>query len=85
MALVSAPTVLVAIDDTIDISVLLSTSEEEEKETKVIDDVKLLFSESNLDYSFLSKFDKSTFRYYFEKYNKPHLNLISPPPEHSIL
>lgn len=85
MAIVTAPTVLVAIDDTIDVSVVLDTSEEEEKETKTIDDIKLLFIESNLNYSFLSKFDKSTFSYHYKKYNKPHLNLISPPPEYIIL
>lgn len=84
MALTAAPTVLSVIDDSVDISMFFSTSEEEEKETKTIKDLKLLFSEYNTDFT-LANTTNNKFGYCFKKYAKPHLNLISPPPEQNII
>lgn len=85
MALTAAPTVLTVIDDSVDVSMFFSTSEEEEKETKSLQDLKLLFSESDTDFASISITTNNTFGYHYKKYAKPHLNLISPPPEQNIL
>ena len=77
------PTILVMVDDTIDISIVFSTSEEEESSKHL--DIKVLFlkvktNESDLVY--ISA--ENNLGYYNKKYPKPHLNHILPPPEHNI-
>lgn len=65
-------------DNSIDTSIFFSINEEEEKEG-----VKLLFEISSNDLEGIC-FDvegKDIDTYTFSKYSKPHLNLISPPPE----
>ncbi|WP_034042603.1 hypothetical protein [Wocania ichthyoenteri] len=77
---IAAPTVILMVDDTIDVSIIFSTSEEEEKGFKIAfsnekaneSDLALTFTENNLGY-------------FFKNYPKPHLNLIFPPPEQNIL
>lgn len=82
MGLVSAPTIIVAIDDSIDISVLYSLSEEEEENKNL----ELLVSESDEDSdSLLFSFRLKNSGYYVDKYPKPHTSLIVPPPEHFVL
>lgn len=79
---IAAPTILLIADDTIDISVAFSISEEEEKGNENHLDIEVLFSaekktnESNL--GFVSA--KNNVGYYYKKHPKLHLNLISPPP-----
>lgn len=83
LSLVIAPTLVMVIDDSIDMSFVYDGSEEEEEKGKEnskefekfvveldpeIDD--LLSSESTQHSGFT-----------FKTYPKPHLNLISPPPE----
>ena len=79
MAIVSAPTVISSIDDSVDISSFFGIDEEEEES----ENLKLLF-ENNLELSeddFVLKTRGSFIGYKFKTYPKPHLNLISPPPE----
>lgn len=76
--LISAPAIILSIDNSIDTSVLLGLSEEEETES-----AKLLFENEysnvlNLDLDFANIGDE---RYTHKKYTKPHLNLIFPPPD----
>ena len=85
MSLTAAPTIVSMVDDSVDISMFFSTSEEEEKETKSLEDLKILFSESNASIHSVLPKPNNVFRYQYKKYTKPHLNLISPPPEHNIL
>lgn len=85
MSLTAAPTIVSMVDDSVDVSRFFSTSEEEEKETKSLEDLKLLFSESNTNLHSVFTKTNNAFGYHFKKYTKPHLNLISPPPEHNIL
>lgn len=81
-ALISAPTILHAIDDTIDVSIFYSLSEEEEQGHETIKNLEILPSDhTHLDVLFLSNTPMDRIDYCFKKYPKPHLNLISPPPE----
>jgi len=82
VAFMMAPTIIRLIDDSIDISVVYTTSEEEKGGEK-IKEIEVLFSEVKhcLDEEMLS-LNNSTSYYYFKNYLKPHLNLISPPPEY---
>ncbi len=66
------------LDDTVDISVFYSLSEEEEE----IKHAKLLFSDNEEDLDYLrSVLKTNNLCYFFKNYSKPHLNLISPPPD----
>ncbi|WP_136482162.1 hypothetical protein [Cognatitamlana onchidii] len=86
LVFVSAPTVIMMVDDSVDVSVFYTSSEEEEKGQEKNKDKELLL----YDFSkYLSEFDlnetDNSLVYFFKKYPKPHLNLISPPPELIIL
>lgn len=87
MAFILAPTVILLVDDRIDVSCFYaSAGEEEDKGLEKNKNLELMFLEPSLnedDYS-SSKIKNNT-RYFFKKYQKPHLNLISPPPEFRIL
>ncbi|WP_052461143.1 hypothetical protein [Psychroserpens mesophilus] len=81
--LISAPTVILAIDDTADISYFYSITEEEENNTsKKISELDVIASDNiiNLESLYFSNRGNSL-EYRFKTYPKPHLNLISPPPE----
>lgn len=77
------PTILVLVDDSIDISFVYDMSEEEEErgnesskefENRVVDlEIKLI--------TFNTTEKPSYFMYTFKTYQKPHLNLIYSPPE----
>ena len=64
MGFIIAPSIIVAFDNSIDISIIYSLNEEEEKGSETHKNIVVVFS---------------------KKYPKPHLNLISPPPEVHIL
>ena len=83
MSLITAPTILVAIDDSIDVSVFYSITEEEEKKgNEKNKEFEVLVIISNSDFEgFNSADNKEDLEYQFKTYSKPHLNLISPPPE----
>nr|WP_321221514.1 hypothetical protein [uncultured Psychroserpens sp.] len=82
-ALISAPSVVMAIDSSIDISCLYTMNEEEEEKGHQGSKGGKIFcqeSMSLLDYINGMEKAKQT-AYFFKTYPKPHLNLISPPPE----
>lgn len=82
MAMCSAPSIIAAIEDSIDISIILSLNEQKEKEGNEIKDIEVLVSEiNNLNSEFDSSENRNNSGYYFNDYSKPHLNLISPPPQ----
>jgi hypothetical protein len=81
LGIISAPSIIVSIDDSIDISILYSISEEEE-ETNNLKLVMFELDEDTDSYSVTLKNQKLGCQ--FKKHPKPHLNLISPPPEFSI-
>ena len=88
MGILLAPSILVTIDDSVDVSVFYSLSDEDEegkgKETnKNLEIICPLINHSELDLASIDS--KNNSGYYFKKYPKPHLNLIFPPPELHIL
>ncbi|WP_299117380.1 hypothetical protein [uncultured Winogradskyella sp.] len=78
MSIISAPTVIASLDNSFDTSIFFNINEEEEKEG-----VKLLLEDVSLDLEnyFLDNLKTDSDGYTYKKYSKPHLNLISPPPE----
>lgn len=77
MAIITAPSIIMAVDNSIDISVFYSLSEEEEN-----NNFKLVFSEANEEINlFKDLLKKNNLSYFFKNYSKPHLNLIFPPPD----
>ncbi|WP_372935517.1 hypothetical protein [Seonamhaeicola sp.] len=81
-----APSIIVLVDDSVDISTYYTISEEEEKTNKASADKNVFFSELSDDVvEIVSNNSKNYSGYYFKKYQKPHLNLISPPPDFYIL
>ncbi|AUC82846.1 hypothetical protein [Lacinutrix sp. Bg11-31] len=78
LAIITAPSIIMVLDDTVDISVFYSLSEEEEE----VQNLKLLFSNNEEELDYLSNVLKTNnLGYFFKNYSKPHLNLISPPPD----
>lgn len=83
MSLIAAPSIIAAFDDSIDTSVFYSITEEEEHskskiETHFSSDTNDALTDINLQ-------TKRFFSYQFKNYSKPHLNLVSPPPDQIIL
>lgn len=80
MALITAPSVIAVLDDSIDTSIFYSMAEEEENGK-----CKSLVSPFSLQtHEGLTNFSINNFQFYtyrFKTYPKPHLNLVSPPPE----
>ena len=81
LSIISVPSIIVSIDDSIDISILCSISEEEEE----TNNLKSLVSEKD-EYtdSYRVSFKNQKLGYHFKKYPKPHVNLIIPPPDFNI-
>ncbi|WP_241491422.1 hypothetical protein [Lacinutrix mariniflava] len=78
MAIITAPSIIVALDDSVDISVFYSMSEEEEENHNL----KLVFHNNEEDLLCLENvLIINNLGYFFKNYSKPHLNLISPPPD----
>jgi len=81
VAFISAPTIISLVDDSIDTSIFYSVTEEEEK----ICHIKLLLNDQStnvVDFALINV--ENNKEYCFKKYSKPHLNLVSPPPEFNI-
>jgi len=89
MLFIAAPTVIVIIDDTVDVSFFYtSAGEEEDKGLEKNKDVEVMFLDLDLNEAdFASNAIENKTCYFFKKYQKPHLNLISPPPriQHIII
>ncbi len=80
MAFLTAPSIIVAIDDSTDITILFSNPEEEENEQNT----NLKIPDINNSYNrevFLTSIDELLLEYRFNHYSIPHLNLFSPPPD----
>lgn len=79
--IILVPSIIVSIDNSIDISILYSISEEEEE----TNNLKLVVSEIDEDTdSYSVTFKNQKLGCQFKKHPKPHVNLISPPPEFNI-
>ena len=79
------PSIIVMFDDSIDVSISFSGSEEEEQGNEKHLDIEILFSNLKANESnCVFMISENNLGYYFKKYAKPHLNFISPPPEQHI-
>ena len=83
MATIITPSLIILVDDTIDVSFLIDSSEEEEEKGKDKNKELEVFvvehlSESDVLLPFESE---DNLEHKYRKYPKPHLNLIFPPPE----
>ncbi len=89
VAFLSTPTIITIIDNSIDVSMFYTSSEEEEKgNEKSNNDFEKLFIESHqIEATFVQKEVKENLEYVYINYPKPSLNLISPPPKisHKII
>lgn len=83
LATTIAPSILLYIDNTIDVSFLLDASEEEEEKGKDKNkELEVFVVENLLEYDNLFSSEiEDNLEYTYKKYPKPHLNLIFPPPE----
>jgi len=79
MALLSAPSIIASVDDSIDTTCFFSVNEEEDQLS-----FKLLFNKNEevSDTVFENQSNEHLGEYTFKQYPKPHLNLISPPPDY---
>lgn len=86
LSTILVPAVLVIVDDIIDTSISFSISENGEMECEKDLDIEfLLFYNQVIDSDFVFKTSECGLVYFYKKYTKPHLNIISPPPDYYIL
>lgn len=78
MGVISAPSLIMTMDDSIDVTYFFGMNEEEENES-----FKLIFeaTTNNHEASILDSKNAHNVAYIFKAYAKPHLNQIFPPPE----
>ena len=82
MGFIMAPSIIAILDDTVDTSIFFSLAEEEEKGSEKDKNIEILFSVAHLyESDFSLNESENNLAYFFKKYTKPHLNLISPPPD----
>lgn len=83
LGIIISPTVIIAIDSSIDISMFYGVAEENEEKTneKNIEIESLFYEmkERKRTLTLIPKINKAF--YVFKKYTKPHLNLVFPPPD----
>jgi hypothetical protein len=80
VTVITAPSIIVVIDENIDVSILYGCAEEEESEKN--NTFELMFSDcKNETIAFVKSIGQSSLSYRLKNYPKPHLHLICPPPE----
>lgn len=81
LSITTAPTVILSIDKSIDISMFYSFGEEDDSEV-----FKLTLKKTDLELKFenLNNINSKSSSYQITKYQKPFLNLDSPPPDDLI-
>ncbi|MFD2543048.1 hypothetical protein ACFSSB_12020 [Lacinutrix gracilariae] len=77
---IATPTIITIVDDTIDVSVVFSVSEEE-NESYTVDPPVLFLCDKTSDFYFDLVSNENNSGYVFKNYPIPHFNLISPPPD----
>ena len=83
LTLVLAPTILMVVDNSIDVSIFYDISEEEEeKESENNKEFEVFIASVDTEFECSDKtLGTLGSHYMFKTYPKPHLFLISPPPE----
>ena len=85
--LISAPTIITVLDESIDVSMFYNSLEEEEENSiEIVKEIKLITYDSQLqlDINFFNN-EKINVAYHIKSYSKPFINLVFPPPEQNIL
>ena len=78
LGIIVTPTIIITVDDTVDISSFYGMGEEEESEEfKLVLHLEDFKNEANEIIFNIIPFNKHRVK----TYSKPHLNLVSPPPE----
>lgn len=78
------PTFISLVDKEVDITFLIDLNEEESKEKENSKDLEIEVMEiKKPDLNFNLKKTSVLAGLYFSKYSRPHLNIVSPPPEYS--
>lgn len=81
---ITAPTVVTLVDNSIDITFIYSTSEEEQENHSTDKNVKLFVAQfKTTDIEFTAFKEAKHLMHCSKTYAKPYLNLVFPPPENS--
>ena len=79
---ISVPTVVILVDDSIDISFLYNSSEEEEQEHEIDENVKIFMAQENIiKLEFINVRTEKTSGFFKMNYPKPYINIVFPPPQ----
>lgn len=82
---IGLPTILTMVDNSIDVSLIISTTTDDEESEKSLD-FKVIPSNLKSNYPNTAlPYSKNSLLYCTKKYGKPHLDIISPPPDFSTL
>lgn len=81
MVTISLPSMVLFMEDSIDVTLLLDISEEEEENEKNKELELFQLSVENLKKNEITSIFKIDIHYQFKTYATPHLNLVFPPPD----
>ena len=85
IVVISVPSIVVVLDDSIDVSMYYSTSEEEKGSEETKEQELLFFSLNTSELNFSSTKPERNIEYFFNNYSKAYTNIILPPPDFSNL
>ena len=81
IVVISVPSIVVVLDDSIDVSMYCSTSEEEKGSEETKEQELLFFSLNTSELNFSSTKPERNIEYFFNNYSKAYTNIIIPPPD----
>lgn len=81
MLVISVPSIVVILDDSIDVSMYCSTSEEEKGSEETKEHELLFFNLNTSELNFASMKPERNIEYFFNNYSKAYTNIILPPPD----
>lgn len=81
LGLLSAPSIILVLNDSLDTSIFYSMTEEEEGNGEFKNLLSPFSIHKNDGVNSFYKSNSKSFSYSFKHYQKPHLNLLLPPPE----
>ena len=81
IVVISVPSIVVVLDDSIDVSMYCSTSEEEKGSEETKEQELLFFNLNTSELNFASTKPERNIEYFFNCYSKAYTNIIIPPPD----
>ena len=82
---IGLPTILTMVDNSIDISLIISTSTDDEESEKNLDFQVIFPHVKSNNLGTILSYSKNSLLLCHKKYGKPHLDIISPPPDYNTL